>query len=128
MQQLVSAIESKPFKLIRLDNDDFLVIILSVLSPELYWEDLNELISTYKATNKYVYFDYLFLNGSKKRFFRTTTGVDFRCSIEFEFCEEQPSCTDIADSFFINHQEYIKMSAMPSVQRRFLLNKFVKIQ
>lgn len=128
MQQLVNTLESRPFRLIKLDGDDFLVIILSVLTPELYWEELNEQISTYKVTNKYVYFDYLFINGNKKRFFRTTTGADYRCNIEFEFCEKQPSCSDIADSFFRDHQEYIKMSAMPSIQRRFFLKKFVKIQ
>ena len=61
----------KDYQIISLGEQSFLVVVLSLESTNVYWTALQSELATYNVANAEVYFDFLYRNGLKNRFFKT---------------------------------------------------------
>ena len=63
--------ETKDYQIISLGEQSLLVVILSLEMMDNYWTTLQSELAQYNIANAEVYFDFLYRNGLKNRFFKT---------------------------------------------------------
>ena len=62
--------ETKDYQIISLGEQSLLVVILSLEMMDNYWTTLQSELAQYNIANAEVYFDFLYRNGLKNRFFK----------------------------------------------------------
>ena len=114
---------TKDYKIISLGEQSFLVVILSLEMTDCYWPTLQTEIAKYNVANAEVYFDFLFRNGLKDRFFKTKlSGVNLLYN-SLRRCNATRECIYAADKFFSSHTEMIEYSVLSSFQKTFYRRK-----
>jgi len=107
----------KNYELIRIDDHNYLAIILSIESIGSYINSLQRDISKLNSSVKGVYLDFLLRNGLNNRFYKIVIkdhsfddGSISRCIATKELC-------DASNQFFANNSKYIQRSVMSSSQK-----------
>ena len=60
---------NKEFQILPLHGENLLVVILSLDMMSRYWDKLQSELANYNLAHAEVYFDFLYRNGLKNRFF-----------------------------------------------------------
>ena len=63
--------KTKDYQIISLGERSFLVVVLSLEMTDYYWTALQSELAKYNVADAEVYFDFLYRNGLKNRFFKT---------------------------------------------------------
>ena len=62
--------KTKDYQIISLGERSFLVVVLSLEMTDYYWTALQSELAKYNVADAEVYFDFLYRNGLKNRFFK----------------------------------------------------------
>lgn len=106
----------KYFHIETIDQERLLVIILTYEMTSVYW---NELISTLRENhyyNKTVYFDFLYRNGYKNRFFSAKIDEQSNLRGRLRRCDVYDTFEVISHRFFSLHEELLSTSILSRQQ------------
>lgn len=115
--------KTKDYQIISLGERSFLVVILSLEMTECYWTTLQSELANYNISNAEVYFDFLYRNGLKNRFFKTKLMGASLLDNSLKKCEVTQECLIASDAFFTLHQDIIEHSVLSSIQKTFFRKK-----
>lgn len=105
-----------------IDNSNILVVPKSYLRPELYLNQIEELLVKEYDSVAYVYFDFLVKNGTRDRFYKAQV-VNKKISLNsFSKTKVDESLRSLSNSFFANNFELVLNSYLTKAQK-FLLKK-----
>lgn len=114
---------NKSFKIFRLADNRFLVVILSIELTSTYWKDLQGELASYPVKDAEVFFDFLYRNGLKNRFFRSRMVNSTLSANSLRRCEDASICEKSADSFFAHNPNLVDSSVMTPFQKIFYKRK-----
>ncbi len=114
---------TKDYQIISLGERSFLVVILSLEMTEYYWDDLQSALAKYDIANAEVYFDFLYRNGLKNRFFKTRLDGVKLLSNSLRKCEAPKECVRASDTFFNLNKDKIEHSVLTTIQKTFFRKK-----
>lgn len=116
-------VESKDFKIISIQERSLLVIILSFEITNHYWKELQMALANYNIANADVYFDFLYRNGLKNRFFKSKLDGFTLIINSLKKCDIPQEYKFIADKFFSLNFNWIDSSVLSSFQKLLYKNK-----
>lgn len=119
--------ENKEFKIISLQERSLLVVILSFEITNYYWEKLQTELAKCNIANADIYFDFLYRNGLRNRFFKSRLDGFTLITNSLRRCEIPQEYKIIADNFFSLHSNWIDSSVLSSFQKIFYKNKLKMI-
>ena len=120
--------ENKEFQIIPLQGRSLLVVILSSEMTSHYWKDLQTELATFNIADAEVYFDFLYRNGLKNRFFKSELKGISLIANSLKRCEAPQEYIKVADTFFASHSQWIDSSVLSSFQKVFYKKRIVKEQ
>ncbi len=120
--------ENKEFQIIPLQGRSLLVVILSSEMTNHYWKKLQTELANFNITNAEVYFDFLYRNGLKNRFFKAELKGIMLIANSLKKCEAPKEYIKIADTFFASHSKWIDSSVLSSFQKIFYKKKITDTQ
>jgi hypothetical protein len=82
-----------------------------------YWSELQDRLANLNIVNAEVYFDFLYRNGLKNRFFKSRLNGTTLVVNSLKRCEAPDECINGADAFFALHSQLIDSSALSSFQK-----------
>ena len=100
--------ENKEFQIIPLQERCLLVVILSSEMTSHYWKELQAELANCNIADAEVYFDFLYRNGLKNRFFKS----ELKGEVHQKYIK-------VADTFFASHSKWIDSSVLSSFQKTF---------
>lgn len=112
----------KDYKILSVDKKHFLVIVLSVDNVTSYLQALHEDIARINADICELYVDLILRNGLSNRFFKISVKNGTFVDDAITRCKAPERISDMSNSFFNMHKEYIHKSIMPSCQK----NEYIK--
>lgn len=107
----------KNYELIRIDDHNYLAIILSVESIGSYINSLQRDISNLNSSVKGVYLDFLLRNGLNNRFYKIVIKNHSFDDSSISRCIATKKLCDASNQFFVNNSKYIQRSVMSSSQK-----------
>ena len=107
--------ENKEFQIIPLQGRSLLVVILSSEMTNHYWKELQTELANLNIADAEVYFDFLYRNGLKNRFFKS----ELKAPKEY---------IKVADTFFASHSKWIDSSVLSSFQKIFYKKRIIDTQ
>lgn len=107
----------KNYELIRIDDHNYLAIILSVESIGSYISSLQRDISKLNSSVKGVYLDFLLRNGLNNRFYKIVIKNHSFDDSSISRCIATKELCDASNQFFVNNSKYIQRSVMSSSQK-----------
>ena len=113
----------KDFQIISLGEQSFLVVILSLESTNVYWTALQSELAKYNIADAEVYFDFLYRNGLKNRYFKTKLRGISLLNNSLKKCEVTQECINASEHFFSLHTDFIETSVLSSFQKAFYRKK-----
>lgn len=109
------------YKIIQLSATSLLVVILSYEMTDCYWTNLKSDLANYNIYNADVYFDFLYRNGLRNRFFKSQLyGNNLRANT-LKRCVVSQECLIIANAFFKQNKDILKNSTLSNIQKEILL-------
>ena len=114
--------ENKEFQIIPLQGRSLLVVILSSEMTNYYWKELQTELANLNIADAEVYFDFLYRNGLKNRFFKSKLKGMMLISNSLRKCEAPKEYIKVADTFFASHSKCIDSSVLSSFQKIFYKN------
>lgn len=118
--------ETKDYQIISLGEQSLLVVILSLEMMDNYWTTLQSELAQYNIDNAEVYFDFLYRNGLKNRFFKTRLMGVSLLNNSLRKCKATQECIIASEKFFALHKDVIEHSVLSSVQKMFFRKKLDK--
>ena len=118
--------ETKDYQIISLGEQSLLVVILSLEMMDNYWTTLQSGLAQYNIANAEVYFDFLYRNGLKNRFFKTRLMGVSLLNNSLRKCKATQECIIASEKFFALHKDVIEHSVLSSVQKMFFRKKLDK--
>ena len=118
--------ETKDYQIISLGEQSLLVVILSLEMMDNYWTTLQSELAQYNIANAEVYFDFLYRNGLKNRFFKTRLMGGSLLNNSLRKCKATQECIIASEKFFALHKDVIEHSVLSSVQKMFFRKKLDK--
>ena len=118
--------ETKDYQIISLGEQSLLVVILSLEMMDNYWTTLQSELAQYNIANAEVYFDFLYSNGLKNRFFKTRLMGVSLLNNSLRKCKATQECIIASEKFFALHKDVIEHSVLSSVQKMFFRKKLDK--
>ena len=115
--------DNKDFKIISIPDGNFIVVILSDEMTCEYWNSLKNALPESDNRNADIYFDFLFRNGLKNRFFKTSLSRFFNVANSLKKCDVPEEYIRIADSFFAGNSYLIEESVLSNFQKEFYKKK-----
>lgn len=107
----------KNYELIRIDDHNFLAIILSVDSIGTYIQSLHNDISKLDSNVNGVYLDFLLRNGLNNRFYKIVVKNHSFDDSSISRCLATKELNDASNQFFVQNSKYIQRSVMSSSQK-----------
>lgn len=101
--------ENKEFQIIPLQGRSLLVVILSSEMTNYYWKELQTELANLNIADAEVYFDFLYRNGLKNRFFKSKLKGMMLISNSLRKCEAPKEYIKVADTFLF----YYKLLCIP---------------
>ena len=111
--------ENKEFQIIPLQERCLLVVILSSEMTSHYWKELQAELANCNIADAEVYFDFLYRNGLKNRFFKSELKGITLIANSLKKCEVPQESIKVADTFFASHSKWIDSSVLSSFQKTF---------
>lgn len=111
--------ENKEFQIIPLQERHLLVVILSSEMTSHYWKELQAELANCNIADAEVYFDFLYRNGLKNRFFKSELKGITLIANSLKKCEAPQEYIKVADTFFASHSKWIDSSVLSSFQKVF---------
>ncbi|WP_077153750.1 type II toxin-antitoxin system RnlB family antitoxin [Bacteroides bouchesdurhonensis] len=111
--------ENKEFQIIPLQERCLLVVILSSEMTSHYWKELQAELANCNIADAEVYFDFLYRNGLKNRFFKSELKGITLIANSLKKCEVPQEYIKVADTFFASHSKWIDSSVLSSFQKTF---------
>ena len=111
--------ENKEFQIIPLQGRSLLVVILSSEMTNYYWKELQTELANLNIADAEVYFDFLYRNGLKNRFFTSELKGITLIANSLKKCEVPQEYIKVADTFFASHSKWIDSSVLSSFQKTF---------
>ena len=118
--------ETKDYQIISLGERSFLVVVLSLEMTDYYWTALQSELAKYNVADAEVYFDFLYRNGLKNRFFKTRLMGVSLLNNSLRKCKATQECIIASEKFFALHKDVIEHSVLSSVQKMFFRKKLDK--
>ena len=118
--------ETKDYQIISLGEQSLLVVIMSLEMMDNYWTTLQSELAQYNIANAEVYFDFLYRNGLKNRFFKTRLMGVSLLNNSLRKCKATQECIIASEKFFALHKDVIEHSVLSSVQKMFFRKKLDK--
>ena len=118
--------KTKDYQIISLGEQSLLVVILSLEMMDNYWTTLQSELAQYNIANAEVYFDFLYRNGLKNRFFKTRLMGVSLLNNSLRKCKATQECIIASEKFFALHKDVIEHSVLSSVQKMFFRKKLDK--
>ena len=112
--------ENKEFQIIPLQGRSLLVVILSSEMTNYYWKELQTELANLNIADAEVYFDFLYRNGLKNRFFKSKLKGMMLISNSLRKCEAPKEYIKVADTFFASHSKWIDSSVLSFIKRELL--------
>ena len=100
-----------------------LVVILSVEMTDYYWQNLKSELANLDSADSEVYFDFLYRNGLRNRFFKSKLHGVKLVDNSLRKCDAPEECVRVADTFFAKHSAWIETSVLSSLQKLFYKHK-----
>lgn len=114
---------NKEFQIFSMQGRSLLVVILSFEITNHYWKELQTELADYNIADAEVYFDFLYRNGLKNRFFKSKLiGVTLTAN-SLKRCEAPEEYIKTADTFFATHSKWIDNSVLSPFQKTFYKKK-----
>ena len=107
----------KNYELIRIDDHNYLAIILSIESIGSYINSLQRDISKLNSSVKGVYLDFLLRNGLDNRFYKIVIKDHSFDDSSISRCIATKELCDASNQFFIHNSKYLQRSVMSSSQK-----------
>ncbi len=107
----------KNYELIKIDDHNYLAIILSVESIGAYIQSLHHDISRLDSSVKGVYIDFLLRNGLNNRFYKIVVKDHSFDDSSISRCIATKELNDASNQFFVHNSKYIHRSVMSSSQK-----------
>lgn len=104
------------------------MVILSSEMTSHYWKELQTELATFNIADAEVYFDFLYRNGLKNRFFKSELKGISLIANSLKRCEAPQEYIKVADTFFASHSQWIDSSVLSSFQKVFYKKRIVKEQ
>ena len=118
--------KTKDYQIISLGERSFLVVVLSLEMTDYYWTALQSELAKYNVADAEVYFDFLYRNGLKNRFFKTRLMGVSLLNNSLRKCKATQECIIASEKFFALHKDVIEHSVLSSVQKMFFRKKLDK--
>ena len=115
--------KTKDYQIISLGERSFLVVVLSLEMTDYYWTALQSELAKYNVADAEVYFDFLYRNGLKNRFFKTKLMGVSLLNNSLRKCKATQECISASDKFFTLHKDVIEHSVLSSIQKTFFRKK-----
>ena len=119
---------NKEFQIIPLQGRSLLVVILSSEMTNYYWKELQTELANLNIADAEVYFDFLYRNGLKNRFFKSKLKGMMLISNSLRKCEAPKEYIKVADTFFASHSKWIDSSVLSSFQKIFYKKRIIDTQ
>ena len=120
--------ENKEFQIIPLQERHLLVVILSSEMTSHYWKELQAELANCNIADAEVYFDFLYRNGLKNRFFESELKGITLIANSLKKCEAPQEYIKVADTFFASHSKWIDSSVLSSFQKVFYKRRITNEQ
>ena len=120
--------ENKEFQIIPLQERCLLVVILSSEMTSHYWKELQAELANCNIADAEVYFDFLYRNGLKNRFFKSELKGITLIANSLKKCEAPQEYIKVADTFFASHSKWIDSSVLSSFQKVFYKRRITNEQ
>ncbi|WP_195437648.1 type II toxin-antitoxin system RnlB family antitoxin [Parabacteroides goldsteinii] len=120
--------ENKEFQIIPLQERHLLVVILSSEMTSHYWKELQAELANCNIADAEVYFDFLYRNGLKNRFFKSELKGITLIANSLKKCEAPQEYIKVADTFFASHSKWIDSSVLSSFQKVFYKRRITNEQ
>lgn len=117
----------KNYELIKIDDHNYLVIILSVDSIGTYIQSLHHDISRLDSSVKRVYIDFLLRNGLNNRFYKIVIKNHSFEDSSISRCLATKELNDASNQFFVHNSKYIQRSVMSSSQKASYISMLSKL-
>ena len=122
----IGKMNNKEFQIIPLQGRSLLVIVLSLEMTSHYWKKLQAELANCNVPDAEVYFDFLYRNGTRNRFFKSELKGLTLIANTLKKCEAPEEYIHIADAFFASHSKWLDSSVLSSFQKIFYKKKFEK--
>lgn len=119
--------KTKDYQIISLGERSFLVVVLSLEMTDCYWTALQSELAKFNVAEAEVYFDFLYRNGLKNRFFKTKLMGVSLLNNSLRKCEATQECIAASEKFFTLHKDVIEHSVLSSFQKAFFRKKLDKM-
>lgn len=96
-----------------------MVVILSSEMTSHYWKELQAELANCNIADAEVYFDFLYRNGLKNRFFKSELKGITLIANSLKKCEAPKEYIKVADTFFASNSKWIDSSVLSSFQKVF---------
>ena len=111
------------YKIIQLSATSLLVVILSYEMTDCYWTNLKSDLANYKIYDAEVYFDFLYRNGIRNRFFKSQLSRNNLLANTLKRCVAPNDCLTVANAFFKQNKDALENSTLSDIQKEIFLNK-----
>lgn len=111
------------YKIIQLSATSLLVVILSYEMTDYYWTNLKSDLANYNIYNAEVYFDFLYRNGMRNRFFKSQLSGNNLLANTLKRCVVSNDCLTVANAFFKQNKDVLEHSTLSNIQKEIFLNK-----
>lgn len=115
--------KTKDYQVISLGERSFLVVVLSLEMTDYYWTALQSELANYNVADAEVYFDFLYRNGLKNRFFKTKLMGVSLLNNSLRKCKATQECINASEKFFTQNNDVIENSVLSSIQKTFFRKK-----
>ena len=119
--------KTKDYQIISLGERSFLVVVLSLEMTDCYWTALQSELAKFNVVEAEVYFDFLYRNGLRNRFFKTKLMGVSLLNNSLRKCEATRECIAASEKFFTLHKDVIEHSVLSSFQKAFFRKKLDKM-
>lgn len=120
-------ISNQYYKIHETSQHKVLVTVLTCEMTEVYWTQLQDDIHQLNLVNANVYFDFIYRNGMRDRYYRLSTDSKSKIKDTLLPCRELEDIEVVADEFFAKNLHLIRTSVLSSFQKQFYINKLKRL-
>lgn len=110
-----------------IDKSSILVVPKSYLRPEMYLDQLEELLVKNYNSVSCIYFDFLIKNGTRDRYFKASVFNQKISLNSFTKIKEDDNLKNLSNSFFAKNFDLVSNSYLTKAQKFVLKNQLVDI-
>lgn len=96
---------------------------LSYEMTDCYWTNLKSDLANYKIYDAEVYFDFLYRNGIRNRFFKSQLSGNNLLANTLKRCVVPNDCLIVANVFLKQNKDALENSTLSNIQKEIFLNK-----